>query len=76
MTTSNYNKVFKQLKNKPAKLEKYKKHNAPKKRSCGVLARRCKRCGNTRAHIQKYGLHLCRRCFRDIALKIGFKKYS
>ena len=76
MTTSNYNKVFKQLKNKPAKLEKYKKHNAPKKRSTGVLARRCKRCGSTRAHIQKYGLHLCRRCFRDIALKIGFKKYS
>lgn len=76
MTTSNYTKVFKQLRNKPVKLAKFKKHNAPKKRSHGVFARRCKRCGSTRAHIQKYGLHLCRRCFRDIAFKIGFKKYS
>ncbi len=76
MTSSNYIKVFKQLKVKPVKLAKYKKFNAPKKRSCGNLLRRCKRCGRTGAHIQKYGLNLCRQCFREIALKIGFKKYS
>jgi len=76
MTTSNYAKVFKQLKVKPAKLAKYVKHNAPKKRSCGALLRRCRRCGRTHAHIQKYGLRLCRQCFRDIAKDIGFKKYS
>ncbi len=75
MTASNYNKVFKQLKNKAVKLVKYKKHNTPKKRSCSVFSKRCRRCGCLRAHIRKYGLHLCRRCFRDTALSLGFKKY-
>ncbi len=27
-------------------------------------------------HVAKYGLNLCRQCFRDIASKIGFKKYD
>ena len=76
MSYSNYNKVFKQLKTKPAKLKKYIKHNAPKKRSCGRSLRRCSRCGRIRGHIQKYGLTLCRQCFRQIASRIGFKKYS
>ena len=76
MTTSDYRKVFKQLKAKPAKLEKYKKHNSPKKRSCGELRKKCKRCGRTGAQVSKYGLGLCRQCFREIATKIGFKKYS
>ena len=76
MTTSDYQKVFKQLENKPAKLEKYKKHNAPKKRSCGKSIKKCSRCGRNGAHISSYGLNLCRQCFRDIATRIGFKKYS
>lgn len=76
MTTSDYKKVFKQLKQKPAKLAKYKKHNAPKKRTTGIALRKCKRCGRMRGHNSKYGLHLCRQCFRDIATKIGFKKYN
>jgi len=76
MSYSNFKKIFKQLKAKPAKLQKYIKHNAPKKRSCGRNLKRCERCGRTRAHIDKYGLNLCRQCFRLIALKIGFKKYS
>jgi len=76
MTYSNYNKVFKQLKAKPAKLIKYKKHNAPKKRSCGISLKRCRLCGRIRGHINKYDLHLCRQCFREIAKEIGFKKYS
>ena len=76
MTTSDYKKVFKQLKAKPAKLKKFLKFNAPKKRSCGISLRKCVRCGRTRAHISKYGLHLCRQCYRDIAIKIGFKKFS
>lgn len=76
MTTSNYNKVFKQLKIKPVKLAKYKKHNAPKKRTTGISLKRCVRCGRFGAHIKKYGLGLCRHCFREIATKIGFKKYS
>jgi len=76
MTTSDYRKVFKQLKVKPAKLSKYKKHNSPKKRNTGFNLKKCRRCGRTRAHISKYGLKLCRQCFREIATKIGFKKYS
>lgn len=76
MTTSDYRKMFKQLKAKPAKLKKFIKHNAPKKRGCGIALRKCRRCGRTRAHIRSYGLGLCRQCFREIAKKIGFKKYS
>ncbi|HLC47123.1 MAG TPA: 30S ribosomal protein S14 [Candidatus Nanoarchaeia archaeon] len=57
-------------------MKKYERHNAPKKRSCGVSLKRCRRCGRIRAHISKYGLELCRQCFRDVATNIGFKKYS
>ena len=28
------------------------------------------------AHIKSYGLNLCRHCFREIAVEIGFKKYQ
>lgn len=76
MTYSSYKKVFKQLKVKPHKLKKYIKHNAPKKRSCGISQRKCRRCGRLRGHIRKYGLKLCRQCFREVAIGIGFKKYS
>lgn len=77
MTASDYKKVFKQLKVKPAKLEKYKKHNSPKKRSCGTGQNICKNCGKRRLGFNhKYGLDVCRQCLRDIAKKIGFKKYS
>lgn len=76
MTTSSYVKILKQLKSKPAKYEKFKKHNSPIKRTCGSALRKCRRCGRTHAHIQKYGLHLCRQCFREVAQNIGFKKFS
>ena len=76
MTASDYRKMLKQLKNKPLKLKKFLKHNAPKKRSCGRSLKKCSRCGRVRGHISKYDLDLCRQCFREIATKIGFKKYS
>lgn len=76
MTYSSYDKVFKQLSMKPVKLEKYKKHNAPKQRSCGINRLRCRRCGRARAHISKYGLCFCRQCFREVAASISFKKYK
>lgn len=76
MSYSNYKKAFKQLKVKPAKLAKYIKHNAPKKRNFGISTRRCKRCGRIGGHIRKYGLDLCRQCYRESAKKLGFKKYS
>jgi len=49
---------------KPAKVRKY-----------GKGAYRCRRCGTHEALIKRYGLLLCRRCFREVAPTIGFKKY-
>ncbi len=76
MTTSSYTKMLKQLKAKPVKLAKFLKHNSPKERKFGKATKCCRRCGGHRAHIDKYGLDLCRKCFRDIGPQIGFKKYS
>lgn len=75
MTTSSYTKVFKQLKAKPAKLKKFIKHNKPKDRKFGKVTKKCLICGNPRGHIGKYGINLCRRCFREKAKELGFKKY-
>jgi len=75
MTYSDYKKAYKQLRAKPPKMTKYEKHNAPKKRKTGANLKHCRRCGRTKAHISKYSLHYCRQCFREIATKIGFKKY-
>ena len=36
----------------------------------------CLRCGRKRGLIRRYGMHLCRQCFRELAPEIGFKKYS
>ena len=76
MTCSDYRKVFKQLNAKPVKLRKFLKYNKPKDRKFGRSTKKCRRCGSTRAHISSYGLNLCRRCLRETALYIGFKKYS
>ncbi len=76
MTISSYKKMLKQLKEKSVKMQRYLKHNKPKERAYGKYIKVCIRCGNTRAHISKYGLHACRRCFREIATSVGFKKYT
>lgn len=76
MTTSDWRKSFKQLKGKPSKIKKYIKHNSPNKRAHGISNFKCTRCGRLRGHINKYGIGLCRHCFREIATDIGFKKYS
>jgi len=76
MTTSDYRKVLSQIGSKPVKVIRFNKYNVPKERSCSVLNRKCRRCGRNGGHIQKYGLNLCRQCFREIATRIGFKKYS
>ena len=74
MTSKDYSKVKAQLGVKPAKWAKYVKHNAPKTRKFGFGVTRCEICGTTRGHISKYGLNICRRCFRLNATKLGFKK--
>ena len=76
MTYSDYRKVFKQLRAKPVKMQKYIKHNSPKPRKHGMSKVKCRRCGRIGGHIGKYGLSVCRSCFREIAIKIGFKKYN
>ena len=76
MTTSHYSKVLVQIGRKPGKHRKYPKHNVPKERKTGETARRCVRCGRTGAHIRRYGLHLCRHCFRENATELGFKQYK
>ena len=76
MTASNPEKAYVQLKFKPAKLKKYKKHNLSKKRELGKANKRWERCDRMGAHISKYNLNLCRQCFREMAKKMGFKKYS
>lgn len=35
----------------------------------------CEQCGRKRGIIRRYGLHLCRQCFREKAEEIGFKKF-
>ncbi|HLD59655.1 MAG TPA: 30S ribosomal protein S14 [Candidatus Bilamarchaeaceae archaeon] len=42
----------------------------------GKGRRVCKICANARGLIRKYKLNICRRCFREVAEKIGFRKYG
>ncbi|MBU1203762.1 MAG: 30S ribosomal protein S14 [Nanoarchaeota archaeon] len=51
------------------------KHNLSKKRTTGIALRKCSLCGRNGAHIQKYGIGMCRQCFRLNAKSMGFKKY-
>lgn len=41
----------------------------------GLGSRKCRVCGNTHGIIRKYGLNICRQCFRQYAKDIGFVKY-
>ncbi|MEK6757643.1 MAG: 30S ribosomal protein S14 [Nanoarchaeota archaeon] len=52
------------------------KHCKPQQRKIGIAAKKCERCGRFGAHIKSYGINLCRQCFREVAVEIGFKKYS
>lgn len=76
MTTGSYKKIQKQIEHKPNKLGRFKKFNIPKKRKHGIGSRPCRRCGRYGAHIRKYGLNLCRQCFREVAPELGFKKFG
>lgn len=72
----NYKKTMKNIKSK-SKLLRFKKNNIPKKRKFGLSQAVCRSCGKKgRGVIQKYKLNYCRRCFRELAKSIGFKKYN
>ncbi|MEK6902643.1 MAG: 30S ribosomal protein S14 [archaeon] len=36
----------------------------------------CLNCKNNKGMVHKYGINLCRRCFKEFAPMMGFKKYS
>ncbi len=76
MPASDWRRIMKQLESKPAIKARFLRFCKPKDRKYGIAARKCVNCGRYGAHINKYNLHLCRQCFREIAEKIGFKKYS
>jgi small subunit ribosomal protein S14 len=76
LTIKSYKKLLKQIKHKPAKKKRFLKHSKPQERKHGIGKRKCKRCGKFGSHIRRYGLHLCRQCFRDLAREFGFKKYG
>jgi small subunit ribosomal protein S29e len=40
----------------------------------GPGSRLCRRCGNGHGIIRKYSMMLCRRCFRENCVAIGFQK--
>ena len=43
----------------------------------GSAAKRiCRICGTTHGIIRKYGLMICRQCFREKASDIGFTKFK
>jgi len=74
---SDSTKMMKMFISKPSKMLNFKNHNIKKPRKYGLNESVCRRCGyRGRGMIMQYDLHYCRRCFREIASELGFKKYS
>ncbi|KAJ1414467.1 component of cytosolic 80S ribosome and 40S small subunit [Ochromonadaceae sp. CCMP2298] len=48
----------------------------PKKFLGSKGARTCRVCANPSAIIRKYHIDMCRQCFRERAIDIGFVKYN
>jgi len=71
-----FEKSKKQIENKPVKLARFMKFCAPKPREFGRGANPCRICGKTEGVITKYDIIICRQCFREVANKLGFKKYN
>ncbi|CCF75876.1 small subunit ribosomal protein S29e [Babesia microti strain RI] len=46
-----------------------------KPRKYGPGSYKCRVCSNNHGLIRKYGLNICRQCFRERAEIIGFSKY-
>ena len=42
----------------------------------GKGIRKCRICGTPRGLNRSHNLYICRRCFREVAKSIGFKKYG
>jgi small subunit ribosomal protein S14 len=57
------------------KIRDYKATNR-KVKKFGKGSRWCRRCGSYNAMVRSYDLNLCRQCFREVAVQLGFKKYK
>jgi small subunit ribosomal protein S14 len=53
-----------------------KKTDSKKNPKADNKNQQCNVCHTNRGLIHKYGLHICRRCFREVASSIGFRKLS
>jgi ribosomal protein S14 len=42
----------------------------------GKGTRKCRVCGGARGVIRAHGFQVCRRCFREVARDLGFKKFG
>jgi len=51
------------------------KQRTRRQKKYGKGSRPCRRCGQYGPVIRKYGLMLCRQCFREVARSLGFTKY-
>ena len=58
------------------KLKRFLRHSSKKPRKFGADLIKCSVCGTKIAVIKKYGLNVCRRCFREVAKELGFRKLS
>jgi small subunit ribosomal protein S29e len=47
----------------------------PKAYGQGAFWHVCRKCGNNHGLVRKYHMMLCRRCFRENAVAIGFRKF-
>ncbi len=56
------------------KKQRFLRNNSPKNRKFGQALSKCRMCGGKRGHLSKYNLNICRRCFREVAKELGFKK--
>ncbi|UCC33651.1 MAG: 30S ribosomal protein S14 [Candidatus Bathyarchaeota archaeon] len=52
------------------------KQKPKRERKFGKGSRQCRRCGSHGSIIRRYGLNLCRQCFREVAKKLGFRKFE
>ncbi|PIO76633.1 ribosomal protein S14p/S29e [Teladorsagia circumcincta] len=58
------------------KQEQLNSHDSPNWSHHDELDNKCRVCSNHHGLIRKYGLDMCRRCFREYAKDIGFKKFK
>jgi len=75
MTAKDWKKSFKQIEHKEGERNRQLKFNKPTEKKYGRGNRVCELCGRRGALIRRYSLNICRQCFKEVATKIGFKKY-